>query len=316
MASFVTTARTSLLCGLLFVIAAPARAADASKLLPGDSEIVASINVQQILQSALFKKYGLDQAKAALARSPESQKAFKALNFDPLQDVHSVTLATTGDPSAGKVLVIVNGRYDVDKINQAAANFVEKNPKFKIHKEGSLQILEGESQDRPMFAAVLNAQTVVLSPAKDHLVASVQRPNAGGINPVLQGAIKGVDGGQSLWLAALVTDKMKEDLGRNPQTQQLAPKLQAVTGTVHITDAALANVSIHTADAQSANQVKMFFTQIVPLLKVLAQGNEQAGPILNELLNNLKISSDKSSVSISLKVTEDMLLKALNQAGQ
>src|SRR5438128_1012730 len=55
------TLRTGLLAAVCLAWLAPARAAEVDKLLPNDTEILVTINVRQILDSPLVKKYALDK---------------------------------------------------------------------------------------------------------------------------------------------------------------------------------------------------------------------------------------------------------------
>ena len=71
------------------------RAADPDKLLPADAEFVLSVNVKQIVESDIIKKYALAQMKQAL-QGNDAQKMLKELGLDPLKDIDRVVLGGSG----------------------------------------------------------------------------------------------------------------------------------------------------------------------------------------------------------------------------
>src|SRR5205085_2724204 len=72
------------------VLSPAARGADVDKYLPADAELVISVNVRQILDSALVKKYGQAQAEAAIKKG-EAQKLLSTIGLDPLKDITTIT---------------------------------------------------------------------------------------------------------------------------------------------------------------------------------------------------------------------------------
>src|SRR5262249_50193462 len=119
-----------------FVAAAPVRAVEPDKLLRDDAEAVLVVNVRQILDSPLVHKHALEQAKAAPQTDPQLRQWIAASGVDPLKDVTTLTLSTAGGAN-GKVLMVVRGKFDLDKVKTAADDFAKKNPgKLKITEEG------------------------------------------------------------------------------------------------------------------------------------------------------------------------------------
>ena len=100
-------------------------------------------------------------------------------------------------------------------------------------------------------------------------------------------------------------------MASTPQAKDLAPKLEAVTGTINVANDVETNLVIHTTDAKAAADVKKILNQVKPLLTLAAQGaSEEAGPVLSELVDNLKITTEENSVKLNLKVSEDLIEKA------
>src|SRR5438552_7495482 len=88
--------RTGLLAAVCLAWLAPARAAEVDKLLPNDTEILVTINVRQILDSPLVKKYALDHLKTAIKSSSETEQVLESLGLNPATDVNTIALASPG----------------------------------------------------------------------------------------------------------------------------------------------------------------------------------------------------------------------------
>jgi hypothetical protein len=295
-----------------FVAAAPVRAVEPDKLLPDDAEAVLVVNVRQILDSPLVKKHALEQVKAALQMDAQLKQLLAASGVDPLKDVDSLTLSTAGGTS-GKVLMVVRGKFDLDKVKTAADDFAKKHPgKLKITEEGKTRLYEGEADGKPVFAAFIDGTTLVASSAKDFTLETVK--NAGTkapkVSKEMQAALGNVTGKESLYLAVIVTEELKKLLAANPQTKEIGPKLENLTGGLKLTDALEANVQIQTADAKTAASVKKLVDAGKGILTVFAMSDEKIGPVVNEIVKALKITNEKTNVNISLKVTEEMIQKA------
>ena len=94
----------------------------------------------------------------------------------------------------------------------------------------------------------------------------------------MQDALSKVGGKESIWLAAVITDEIKKQMASNPQAKDLAPKLEAVTGTINVANDVQTNLVIHTTDAKAAADVKKILNQVKPLLTLVAQSAGRTPP--------------------------------------
>jgi len=297
----------------LWAAPALAEAPKLDPLVPADAEIVVSFNVRQMLDSPLIKKHALKEMKDALQKNEHANQALKAVGLDPFKDVSSVVITGTGGTAANKVLVVVRGNFDPEKVHTTIVAEDKKNPgKVKVLKEGDTRLYEIHAEGKPAYAAFADKGTLVVSPSKEYALEAVKNAGkkAAKPNKELAQALARVRGNDALWLAVVITDEMKKAMEKNPQTASIAPKLESVTGSVNLTADLTANVLIHTTDAKAAAELRKMINQVKPLLAVVAQSNEEVGPMVGELLNNLKISADKTDVDISLKVTQETIEKA------
>src|SRR5262245_20191709 len=122
------------------VAAVPLRAAELDKYLPGDTAAVAVLNVRQLLDAPLGKKYLVERYQAALKDNEDAQKMLTALNIDPLKDIDSVVVSAAA-VNPEKILLLVHGKFDLPRLQAAAEAHAKKNPdKLKILKEGKLTV--------------------------------------------------------------------------------------------------------------------------------------------------------------------------------
>lgn len=297
----------------LWALPAAAEAPKVDPLVPADAEMVVVLNVRQLFDAPMVKKHGLKEMKEALQKNDQVGKLLTAAGVDPFKDVASITITGTPSPANNKVLVVVRGNFDPDKIHKVAVDIAEKKPgELKVSKEGTRQVYEMKAEGKPLFATFADKSTLVASPSKEYALETAKNAGKKAAKPGsdLAKAISKVSGNPAVWLAVVITDEMKTALAKTPQAASIAPKLESVTGSVNLTDGLNASVLIHTTDPKAAAELRKQINQVKPLLAVIAQSNEEVGPLVTELLSGLKITADKGTVDISLKVTEEALEKA------
>jgi hypothetical protein len=304
--------RIALAIFVTVAVALPARAVEPDKYVPSDSEALVVVNVHQILNSELVKKYGLEQLKTLLKSNDEANKFLKATGLDPLKDIHSVIVGASLGGAKPKFQIVVHGKFDVDKIDAAIADEAKSKPdELKIEKKGDLKlyvITPKGTKDEPLFAAFANKDTLIVTQSADATAAGVQG-KGGKVNATLLRALEKFSGKESIYAAAVIPDEMKKGMAANPQLKDLAPKLQYVTGAFDLTNDFKLNLAVQTSDAKAADKVKGLISQFMPLVGLMAAGQqENLGPVINDLVKKIEVKKDdKNAVSISLTLTEAMM---------
>jgi hypothetical protein len=244
----------------------------------------------------------------------QAGKIMQAAGVDPLKDIDSVMFANSGAPPKNDWLIVSHGKFDQDKFHTAAQDFAKKNPKeLKITGEGKDRVYEIIDKDNKVYAALADGSTLVMANSKEFLQGTLKKGAAGKLNKDMQAALEKVKGGkESMWMALVITDEMRKSLAGNPQTKDLAAKLDSVTGSLNVANDIQLTVLIHTTDADSAQKVAKQINGLKPLLGLLANGNEQAKPFIDLLSENLQIKSKEKAATIDLKLTEDQLKKAIS----
>jgi hypothetical protein len=291
------------------VVAAPPRA-EPDRLTPRDAEMVLQVNVRQMLQ----KKLALDPLKAVLQHNDELQQLLKAAAIDPLKDIDTLSLSTSGNPlEGGKLLAVVRGKFAPDKAWATAEEYAKKHPgSLKILKDGSVPMGEIVSDHKSFYAAFAGDKTLVMTTKKEDTVAVVQRAGqtAQPLSAAMQTALGHLKGSESLWLALVATDDIKQLLKGDDLVKDLAASLLSVTGALEVDDDARFGLVVHTNSAKAAERLKGKFEELMQLLMLLGSGKDNGDPIVKNIFGNIKLNAEKNDVSLRLHLTEAQIEKA------
>src|SRR4051794_12726790 len=94
------------------ILSAAARAADPTKYLPDGTMLVMTLNVRQLVQTPLVR----GDEKAFKQATSEMAKALAGFGVDPAKDVDRVVLAVGEQLKAVNIVILLEGRFNVDKV--------------------------------------------------------------------------------------------------------------------------------------------------------------------------------------------------------
>jgi hypothetical protein len=322
--------RTGAAALFLLALAVPARAAELDPLLPDDTEFYLSVNVRQILDSEIVKKFGLDAAKDALKNIDEVNDVLKDLGFDPFKDLDQIIVSAPGGKETDRGLVVFRGRFDVAKF-KAKADEVAKDQSdlLKVHKvaDGAATHLLYEvsppGADQALFVAVADKTTILASAGKDYVVDALKKGKAKAKvtlkSKAMQALLEKMDGKQSIALATLSSALAKGDwLDEAPkQVKDVLDKLDAigagvtVTGDVKLQVAGAAKTDRGAKELKSAADTGVK-AGLVGLALLAGERKELAAAL--EVLKTVKVSSKGKVVTITAKVTAEVIADALKKS--
>jgi hypothetical protein len=299
----------------LVLCAAPAAAADVDRYVPADAIAVASVNVRQLLDAPLVRPHAQDLVRAALGANAGLQDVLTAAGIDPLRDVSGVVLAARGTKPE-QALLIVRGKFDVERAQQAAAAFAREHPQqLVLHKEGSAVVYENRSSKRPTFAAFADAETVVAALGRAPVSAALRgggRPVK--LRPDLKALVSKADGAKAVWLVALAPPELRKQLAQNANTANVADRIKACTATLDVDRDVQVAIDVLTTDARTANSVAEMLDGLRNLGKLMAQNQADVGDLLAQVIDGMKIHTGRSTVEVRLRVPGDTIEKALQKA--
>jgi hypothetical protein len=282
-------------------------------LTPADAEVIVRVNVRQMLRTPVVQKHALDPLKLLLQRNEELRQLLTAAGLDPLKDVDTIGVSTSGNPThSGKLLAVVRGKFDPAKVRTAAGEYARKHPgRLKSLREGERSLWEITSDNKSYFAAFAGEDALVMTTTKEDTIAVVacaaQPPQR--LNKAMQAALDQVKGDAPIWLAMVATDSIKQLLKGDELAKNFAESLQSVTGTIDLTDDALLTLIVHSSSVAAAGQIKDKLEDLLKLLAFVSEGKDPRGQIAKEVIDNLKLGTDKGDVSIRVKVTDAQLGK-------
>jgi len=309
---------------LAFVSATALRAQETvpfDKLLPNDTEMVVVVKVKAILESALVKNAGVTTAlKELLSSSEDVEAVLKELNFDPLRDIDQVIVAVSSGSDTDKGLVIVRGKFDVEKLKARAELAAKENKDIlTVAKAGGHTYYEvaPPGAEKALFVGIVNSSTLVLGSAKDFVLDALDK-EAGKkktqlknkdladlmtrFDPKLTVAVAAP--GKTISQSPLLPDEVKDIVG----------KVQDLTVGVTIDKdlkATVAFTAIKAEDATSLHKtIKEWTNTGVAALSLIANDSPQLESVL-DLAKSIKPRLQGKTISIEMTVGGDLIEKLL-----
>lgn len=287
------------------------------RLTPGDAEMVVQVNVRQLLQTPFIKKHALDAIKRLFLHNEEFQQLLTAAGLDPLQDIDTICLCTSGNPMAGgKLLAVVRGDFDVDKVQKAAEEYAGKHPsRLKCSQSGQLPMWEINDDNKSFYAAFAGDKTLVITAAKEDTAAVVRRAGQSPQRPskTLQATLDHLIGGASIWMALVATEEIKQVLKNDESAKDMVAALQSITGAAELSDDARFSLVVHTNSPKAAAQIKGKLDELMPLLAFLGAGKDKSGRIVKEVIDSIEVKTETNDVSIRIHITEAQIDKVRRQ---
>lgn len=306
-----TPFRFALIAAIAFAFAPLSQSAEPNRYVPADATIVVHVNVRQLLDSPLGKKYGPNIVQGLLQQNGQVQNLLAGMGVDPLKDVDAIVLATPG-ASADRAVVIAHGRIDQERFHKAAEELSKQGGAMKIHQEAALTIYEGKQGNDSAFAVFPARDTLLLSPSRTALTGAAAGNQR--LSKELAPVVAGVDGNQSVWVAALMPEEAKAVLAGQPQTAELASKIQAVTAGLNIDRDVALNVKVLTTEAKAASTLAELIDGLKGFGKLYAASVPQFGPLLTQVMDSIKVGTNQTTVSATVNVTEQMIEQGVQAA--
>jgi hypothetical protein len=313
-------------------VAAPLRAAEVDPVLPAETESVVYVNVRQILDSELVKKYARAQIEQFL-KGQEAQQTLKKLGLDPLKDINQVTVGSWGKgPEDMQAVFDVRGKFDPEKLFKAAQEEAKtKGDEIAIVEEGKYKLIKmtPKNEKKTFYVAVANEKTIVGATQKKLAVNAIEATEKAGksqLKKELAELVQKQDEKASLYAVGVVAGRIEgvqipQGLpGVDPMklSKQLE-KMQTVALTLRLTNDVNLNAVMGMKSTDAADDfgesVKQLLGTVKQFLPLLAGQQPQAKPLVDEITKTLKSTVKGKDVQVSLKLTADAIGKAAGGAG-
>lgn len=301
-----------------------ARAAEVDKLIPADAESVLSVNVRQIIDSDLIKKFALEQIKQAL-KGNDAQQMMQSLGLDPLKDVTRIVAAGSGaTPEDMKGLVIIRGSFDPDKLFKAVeVESKKEGSKISLVRDADTVLvkIQGDNQPNPAYATVVDNKTIVAGTSKD-IVKDALAVSTGAKKAApkreLAALVTRMDEKASMFACGVVAGKLGNlpiPGANDPNVKGALGDMENITLTIRVTADVGLEITMGMKDGKAANDFGMMVDQGIQqakgLLPLVAAQNPQLKPVV-ELSKTLKSNVKDKDVAITATLSGDAIAKMLN----
>lgn len=320
------TPRFVAVLALALAVPVSAPAADLDPYLPADTESYLSVNVRQVIDSPLFQKQLLAPAKKMLldAGGETLQGILKDLGVDPFKDIDRVTIVSPSTKEADRGLIIVHGRFDQAKFKTKGEDEAKKNPDaLKLHtislgggaSHTLWEVILPQQQDTSIFVALPTNRTLLVSPGKDYVVDALKQHHAKKKpslkNKDIAALLEKMDSKQSVSVAMLGQSVGKADNGLVPMfLTEAFGGIEAIGGGMTVNDDVKLELLLASKDSDSAQKMqkaldKMLKASLVGLALLGEERKELS--LLLEVLKSIKISNKSKVVSVTGRLTQDLL---------
>jgi hypothetical protein len=292
-----------------------ARAADVDPYAPADSEWVLHVNVKQLAGAPVVKKYAAEQLRASL-RAPS--RALTALGIDPLKDVGTLTVAGSGLPDDAAALLIVRGGFDSDKVRKTADGLVKQQPTTwtTLKEDGAaLYALSDKAGTVQAYLALHSDGTLLISSGKKPVITALARDpkKPPKVSAALHKLVGKADAKDDLWLASVTPDRVRKLLAKSSFAAGIADSVTAFTGRLNAGEDLKIAFSVETSDKKSAEEVAQLLDAAKGFASLAVREVEGIGPLLSELVDACKTSTDGGTATLSGQLSEEQIARVVKK---
>jgi hypothetical protein len=304
--------------------APPSRAAELSKYLPDDTEIVMGVQVTKLMEAplvrkhlpAIVKKYGPDVVKfgaeasgqklddnilKAITTGLSDADAIRKFLDDNKTRVERITFATTSNEADERVFLVIEGDLNREKIAAflGAAKLFGVDLKTEKAGKHDIYVVKVPGEDEEMFFALVDDRTIVAATQKEDVVKALGRAEKKetAVRKELRELAGNVDEKAVFWFVAAPKE---------------TDEYVTAVGTVFVTDGVRLTTAITTKDADAAkdlaDDVKKGLKDATEALEDFAKDFKPLGAVLN-ILKKVTPEVEKNAVKVTVELPAETIEK-------
>jgi hypothetical protein len=293
-----------------------------ARFFPPESEFLFHIDLEKLWATPLLKELGVE----AEIKGEDIEKMKALLGFDPLKDLHEITIgATLGDNEEMPVdywIIEARGNlkdFDPDKVvaaqKEAASGFGLKTEKIHGVKAYSFRVPLDQDPKHMMAIAFarLDDSTFLLGDRKS--VGSTLAARAGkapGLraNPKLTQVAARIPAGATFWLAG-TPDRILDKIKKFEGVPKNLPAIEGVLLTGTLAKDFAMTASAWAGDAESAAMLG----DVLRGLVALAQFAPMDEPEVKKVIRSLSVATEGLRVSVSATIPGELMTEAAKAHG-
>jgi hypothetical protein len=314
----------AVLCVFVSASAAPAQQI---KLLPADTEMILTFNIQQMLESKVAKenKALIELAKGKIDEVLQDKgiaKHLKKADFDLFRDLTSVTLGIPGGRNPEEGFILLEGKFDADKIEGATKDAGDSVKMTKIAGVKAFEVNPGDG--KTMYVGILDKKTMIACATKadfEEAVARQKGTKSGFKAEVVKNLMSTVNAKQSISMIATsnILAKLAENApqGAGAQAQQAVAILKSMEGfsaAVTIQKDIDFQLGVNTKDNETAQKYAGIGNLAIGVAKMKieeqAKMNEKLVPAV-DIVNSIRLTAQGPNLVVRGQITFDNLQKII-----
>ena len=310
-------------------VAAPSRAAEVDNLLPKETEFIVQVNVKQMLESDIVKKFALGHLKQVL-EGMDAQKMLADLGLDPMKDIEKITVGAWGKNQEDmNAVFVVRGTFDAKKIMEAAQTAAkDMADKVSIIEEGDLKLIKfiGD-KGKPGYIAVQDGKPIIAATDKKLLTASVAALNdkaKPALSKELTALVMKQDAKASMFVCGITEGKVGEIPGDFSQLKALGVdgdtikkglgKLNSMGMTLNLGKEVVVAIKLGMKDNDSADEfaseIKKLVTAAKTFLPIVGGNQPNFKALIDDVSKTLDSDSKEKDVVLTVKLSADAIGQA------
>jgi hypothetical protein len=303
----------------------------AAKYLPPNTEVVFTLNIEQILGSEVAQgnKELVQQARMHMENKLQEVGALQYLQqagLDPLRDLRSVTVAGPGTKETDKLVVIVEGKFNPTKLKVAADEAAKDNPgSLTVTTLNNQPLYEiNEPTGKMIYVTAVGSEFLLAAPTKELLSATAAQIRSGQTTELSKGfksLLQTTSDKQSLSLTATgaALTRLAEAA---PNNELIAGYLKSVTGlslALTLSRDVQFQLGLNTSDNETAEQFSKMGNALLNgargMLAQKAKEETKLAPAV-EVAQTLRIVSRGNNVLLQGEVSYETIGKILKNLPQ
>lgn len=284
-----------LLIAALLCLPAAGRAADPVPFLPARTDAVLTIQVRQVAESDLGKKYGADLLRELLRVSKPAAAAVQATGLDPLKDFEVITVGLDlehTDPP--RPFALFEGKFDAKKVEAAVAAYAKEHPAqleaVSVGGKGAYKIA-GAKPAEAMYAAILDDTRVAVAPTEVDLAGAFDAA-AGKRKPVISKELANLlataKSTAPVFARAWVKGKLKDLKLGNEKVQAQVQSAEWATLAMTITQDVSLTLTVSAADEAAAQTLSDMLGGLIALVRLQLRAAAEDQPELKPVVDLLR----------------------------
>jgi hypothetical protein len=301
------------------IVTGLARAAEPTTYLPDGTMLVLTLNVKQLRQSALLR----GDEKAFKEKMAEAAKALETFGVDPAKDLDRIVLAVGEQLNPANTLILIEGRFDVTKIQGRLRELTrERKNDLQAIEESGFTIFQGRLP-KPAVAnptvplperfvmTILDGATIALAADRAALTEAVAKK--AGRTTVIKPRVAELVGKVNPQETLSVVFVPPADFLTGPA----AGGLNTVTGGLTVSDGVTTDIKFDMKDAETAKrlagEISDGVTRIKDLLPGLAAFQPGVGrkdqEMIKDMLDTFKIAAKPDSIQVTSTISKELIEK-------